>query len=251
MWPATIVVLMLASICSAQSRYLDIEFSPGIVPEKVFIRYRLDGDDLGGWVQPRPGVSSYRISTMREGRTAARIRALLYPSGCGIQTLELTLSGSKDEKYTLTCKPLPVVTISGVLTRQELLQGREFTLQAKYVARWAQPFFGFDPQLITTIPVSDAAETAADGSFRLEIPDFSQDSPGEIQIWARDRANGKIIAQLLPVGPAEIKSRMGGLKLSGEYPPGIVFVPCTEHPDRVQDAFGFTLRSSGESACTR
>ncbi len=244
-------LLLVASVASAQSHYVEIEISPGIVPEKVFIRYRLDDDGLGGWVKPRAGVSSYRISTLREGRPSARIRALLYPSGCGIQTLELALSGSKNEKYTLTCKPLPVVTISGVLTHQELLQGREFILQAKYVARWAQPFFGFDPQLITAIPVGEAAETAADGSFRLDIPDFTQDSPGEIQIWARDKRTAKILAQLLPTASSVMKSRMGGLKIGSDLPAEIVFVPCTEHLDRVQDEFGFTLRPSGVSACNR
>jgi hypothetical protein len=243
--------LLLATVCCAQTRYLEIELSPGIVPEKVFIRYRLDDDDLGGWVQPRPSVSSYLISTMREGRAATRIRALLYAPGCAIQTLDLPLSGSNNQKYSLTCRPLPTLSIAGLLTRQELLAGREFNLEARYVARWAQPFFGFDPQMITAVPVGDLVSLSPDGRFKMQIPGFSQDSPGEIQIWAREKVTGKMIAQLLPDGPPAIKTRMGGLKIGSEYPAEIVFVPCTEHPNRVQDAFGFTLRSNDESACTR
>jgi hypothetical protein len=239
--------LLLAAVCSAQTRYLEIQLAPGIISENVFIRYRLDNDDLGGWVHPRPGVSSYLISTAR----ATRIRALLYAPGCGIRTLELSLSGSNNQKYSMTCRALPNVSIVGVLTRQELLAGHEFNLQARYVARWAQPFFGFDPQLITAIPVGDVVNVSSDGHFSLQIPDFSQDSPGEIQIWAREKVGGKIIGQLLPAGPQSIKTRMGGLKIASDYPAEIIFVPCTEHPNRVQDAFGFTLHSTDESACNR
>jgi hypothetical protein len=243
--------LLLAAVCCAQARYLEIQLAPGIPPEKVFIRYRLDNDDLGGWVQPRPGVSSYLISTVHQASPATRIRALLYAPGCAIQTLDLLLSGSTNEKYSLTCRPLPNVSIAGVLTRQELLAGREFKLEARYIARWAQPFFGFDPQLITAIPVGDEVGVSSDGRFRLQIPDFSQDSPGEIQIWAREKISGKMIAQLLPAGPLSIKTRMGGLKIASDYPAEIIFVPCTEHPNRVQDAFGFTLRSNDKDACAR
>ncbi|HTB20680.1 MAG TPA: hypothetical protein VK708_21300, partial [Bryobacteraceae bacterium] len=59
-------LLMAACICSAQpnrSHYIEIKLSPGIISERVFIRYLLTGDDFGDWVQPRPGVTSYFIST--------------------------------------------------------------------------------------------------------------------------------------------------------------------------------------------
>jgi hypothetical protein len=222
--------LLLAAVCCAQTRYLEIELSAEISSEKVFIRYRLDNEDLGGWVQPHPGVSAYWISTMREGQAATRIKALLYAPGCAIQTLDLPLSGTNNQKYSMTCQPLPNVTIQGLLPRKELLAGREFSLEARYVAR------SFDPQLITTIPVGDAVSISPDGHFKLQIPD----SPGEIQIWAREKVTGKLIAQLLPT-----------VKLPSAYPPEIVFVPCTEHPNRVQDAFGFTLRSNDKDACDR
>ena len=94
--------LLLAAVCCAQTRYLEIELSPEISSEKVFIRYRLDNEDLGGWVQPHPGVSAYWISTMREGQAATRIKALLHAPGCAIQTLDLPLSGTNNQKYSMT-----------------------------------------------------------------------------------------------------------------------------------------------------
>jgi len=74
---------------TASSHYLEIKFSREVISESVFGRYLLDGKDFGGWIQPRPGVSSYFISTTHEGRSATRIKALLYAPGCAIETLDL------------------------------------------------------------------------------------------------------------------------------------------------------------------
>ena len=77
-------------------------------------------------------------------------------------------------------------------------------LQAKYVARWAQAFFGIDRDILTEIPVGAVAEPSVEGRFVLSIPDLSDDPvasapdrPGDLQIWARDRVTGAIIAQLV------------------------------------------------------
>jgi hypothetical protein len=228
--------MLLAAVCSAQTRYLEIELSSEIDSEKVFIRYRLDNDDLGGWVQPHPGVSAYWISTLRQGQAATRIKALLYAPGCAIQTLDLPLSGTDNQKYSMSCQPLPNVTILGMLTHKDLLARREFNLEARYVSR------AFDAQLITTVLVGQVATVPSDGHFKLQIPDFSQDtSGGEIQIWVREKVTDKMVAQLLP-----------RVKLQSNYPAEIVFVPCTEQPNRVQDAFGFTLRPKDNfDACLR
>ena len=55
------------------------------------------------------------------------------------------------------------------------LYGRQVKVQAKYVARWAQTFLESGKDIVTTIPVGDAAYPSLDGRFRLSVPDFSQD----------------------------------------------------------------------------
>ena len=69
-----------------------------IFSEKVFIRYRLAAEKLGGWVQPHSGVSSYFISTTHEGRQATRIKALRYAPSCAIQTFDLPVSSSNNRQ---------------------------------------------------------------------------------------------------------------------------------------------------------
>ena len=258
-------LLLGAAVCAGQipqlpalpSHYVEINLPAGVISERVFIRYLLAGEDFGGWVRPRPGVSSYIISTTREGRPATRIKALLYTRGCAIQTLDLPVLDS-NQQYSFICQPLSSVWIAGALTRSDRLYSHEVKLQAKYVARWAQSFFGLGDGLVTSIPVGDVADVSADGRFRLSVPDLSQDPlagapdhPGELQIWARDKASEDIVAQLIPAGPQVIKVRMGGLRIQREYHSEIVFAPCAVNPPQLHDAIGFALRPDASDSCDR
>ena len=257
-------LVLVAGVCSGQnplpaagpSHYLEIKLPRGLISETVFIRYQLAGEKLGGWVQPHSGVSSYFISTTHEGRQATRIKALLYAPSCAIQTFDLPVSGSNNQQFFFICRPLSSVWIAGALTRTDRFYGREVKLQAKYVARWAQSFFEFGDGIVTTIPIGDVTYLSPDGRFRLWVPDFSQDPlagapahPGELQIWARDKASEDIVAQLIPAGLQVIKARMGGLKIQSEYPSEIVFAPCAANPPQVHDAIGFALRPDAFDAC--
>jgi hypothetical protein len=259
-------LVLMAGVCSGQipkpaagpSHYIEIKLPGSVNSESVFIRYQLAGEQFGSWVQPHPGVSSYFISTTHEGRPVTRIKALLYARGCAIQTLDVRVSASSDQQYSLICLPLPTVSIVGALTRTDRLYGRAVKLQAKYIARWSQSFLEASDGIFTTIPVGDVAYPSPDGRFRLWVPDFSQDPfagapdhPGELQIWATDQASDGIVALLIPAGPQAIKTRMGGLKIRSEYPPEIVFVPCAANPPRVHDAIGFAKRPGPSDACDR
>ncbi len=131
-------LVLVAGLCLGQipqlpagrSHYLEIKLPPEVISESIFIRYLLSGEEFGGWVRPRPGVSSYVLSTTREGRPATRIKALLYAPACAIQTLDLPLSGSNNQQYSFICRPLSSVWIAGALTRTDRLYGREVKPQA-------------------------------------------------------------------------------------------------------------------------
>jgi hypothetical protein len=261
-WLLLAVVLVVGD-CSGQiprvaagrSHYVEIKLSREMTSDTVFIRYVLDGEDFGGWVQPRPGVSSYFISTNHEGRPATRIKALLYAPGCSIQTLDLVVLGV-NQQYQFICQPLPSVWIAGAVTRSDRLYRHEVKLQAKYVARWAQPFLGLGNGIVTSIPVGSVAYPSADGRFRLSVPDLSQDPlagasdhPGELQIWVRDKTSNDILAQLIPSGTQVIKVRMGGLKIQREYLSEIAFAPCAVNPPQLHDKMGFALRPDPGDSC--
>jgi len=214
------ILVLAAGLCSLQnaqrvlapSPYIEVKLPRGVNSESVFVRYVLAGEDFGGWVQPPPGVSSFFIGTTHEGRPATRIKALIYAPGCAIQLLDLAVSGSNNRQYSFICRPLSSIWIAGTLTRTDRLYGLEVKLQAKYVARWAQSFLQPGAGTIATIPVGDVAYLSPDGGFRLWVPDFSQDPlvgspdyPGELQIWAREKNSGDIVAQLVPTGPQDEK----------------------------------------------
>jgi len=254
-------LLLLAGICFAQpnpSHHIEIKLAPAIISERVFIRYMLAGDDFGDWVQPRPGVSSYFISTTHEGRQATRIKALLYAPGCAIQTLDLSVSASTNPQYSFICQPLPNISIAGTLTGMDRLYNRDVKLQARYVARWAESFFELGPHILTAVPVGEAASVSPDGRFRLSVPDFSQDVlvgapnlPGELQIWAIDKTSNQIVAELILSRPESLKTRMAGLKIQSEYPPELIFGFCAADYRRPHDAFGFAFRQDDTLACER
>jgi hypothetical protein len=255
---------LAAGVCSAQnpirpassSHFIEIKLSPGVASESVFIRYLLAGDELGGWVQPHPGVSSNFISTARKGRPATRVKAILYAPGRAIQTLDLPVSASSNQQYSFACLPLSNAWIDGALTHTNRLYGREVKLETRYVARWAQRFLELGAGIVTAIPVGDVAYVSPAGRFRLSVPDFSQDplagaldQPGELQIWARDKINQEIVAQLIPAGNQVMKTRMGGLKILSEYPAETDFVPCAVNPLQLRGPFGFAIRPDADDAC--
>jgi len=252
------MLVLTAGVCSSQqpqppsppAHYIRIGIPRGVSSESVFIRYILAGEELGGWVQPRAGVSSYIIGTTREGQSAARIKAVVYAPGCEIQTLDLPLSNSNNPEYSFVCHPLTSVWITGKLTQTERLSGREVNVQARYIARWAQPFLGLGAGIPLTIPARDVASLSADNSFRISVPDLSRDPlagvpdhSGEFQIWAKDKRNGDDVAQLIPGGSPTFKTRMGGLKIQREYPPDTVFAPCARpRPLVLINREGFSIR---------
>lgn len=256
-------LVLVAGVCSVQAprlpagppHYLEIKLPPGVISESFFVRYVLTGEDFGGWVQPLSGVGRYIVSTTLDGRPASGIKAILYAPGCAIQTLDLALSGSNNPQYSFICQPVRSIRIAGALIRSNRLYGHEVKLQARYLARWAQPFLGLDASIFTAIPVGDVAYLSADGRFGLTIPDLSQDPlaaapdhAGELQIWAKDKTSEALVAQLVPTGH-ELKTRMGGLKVQSEYPAEIVFALCAANSPRVHDRIGFAIRPDANDGC--
>jgi hypothetical protein len=254
-------LLLCAGACFGQTprHYVEIKLPSEVPSQTFFVRYVLAGQDFGGWVDPRSGVSSYVIGTMLGGRPATGIKAILYAPGCAIRTLDLRLSGSDNPQYSFVCHPIPSISIAGTLVKDERLLKSSVQLQAKYAARWAHSFLGLSDVILTTIPIGDASNVTADGRFRIVIPDLSQDPlaaapdhPGEIQIWAKDQTAESILAQLTVKVPQSLKTRMGGLKVRNEYPAEIVFAPCgVDGSSYFHDRMGFAIREEPNNFCDR
>jgi hypothetical protein len=264
-WLGSLLLLFLGvPICSSQTAppaggagdYVTITLPVGVRSETIFVRYVLD-EDFGGWLQPREGVSSYFISTSRQGPPANRFRAMVYAPGCMIQTIDLPILRPAVPQFSFVCQPLPNVTLTGSLIKPVRLDGREVNIQVKYVARWAQRFLGLDDRIITDIPLGGTQPASAHGAFPLIVPDLSEDPlagtpdhPGEFQILGRDPGSGKIVALIIPITQS-LRTRMGGLQIRKQYPEPIKFAPCSGPHSGLQphDEFGFTLRPDPFDPC--
>jgi len=224
----------------APANTIEIQLPPGVASETFFARYVLTGGDVGNWIEPRVGVSSYFIDTTVHGRPATGIELVLYSPGCEVQTSDLALSTSINRRYAFVCKPVPNTSIAGQITHPALLRGRDVELEARYVVRFAAADF------IVTVPVGKANALPPDGHFNLTVPDLS---PGELQVWAIDKATDTAMALLEPVVPDPLRTRMGGLKMQDAYTAEIVFTPCVVDPSLLRDRFGFMPRPESGEPC--
>jgi hypothetical protein len=116
------------------------------------------------------------------------------------------------------------------------------------VTRWVQEFLGLGSELVTAIPVGDAAELSADGRFNLTVPDLSHERAGELQFWARERGRQAMVAQLAPAGPRSMTTRMGDWDPLPFEP---AFVACAANAPQVHDREGFARRTDVYDACDR
>jgi hypothetical protein len=247
-----LTLFLVTPFCSAQPAYVEVRLPRGVRSETMFVRYVVN-DDFGGWVQPRPSISSYFI-TIHQGASATRFKAILYAPGCAIQTANLPISGSAVPRYSFVCDPLPNITLTGTLTNPARLDGREINIEARYVARWAQGVLG--DGMVTDIPLGVTHRAFAGGGFQISVPDLSKDPlagtpdhPGELRILARDRARGKIVAQLVPTAEF-LRERMGGLQIRDEYSEPVEFAFCAVQGRRLLDPHGFAIRSDpSDSGC--
>ena len=233
---ALLIGLVPGSIAGAAGEapphYVAIHVPGGVKSEQLFIRYMLAGEEIGGLVQARGGVTDYLIATTRGERVAAWFRAVLYAPGCAIQTIDVTLPDAVSPTESFICTPLGNVRIVGRVVDLDRLSGHDVRVQAKYLARWAGPFLGMNS--ILAIPMGGAVDLGADGRFQLLVPDLAHDplaGAGELQIQATDK-EGNTLAQLIPT-EADEAARTGGIPVQAAYPGEIGFAACSLQLPRV------------------
>jgi len=242
------VVAMGAAFAAGQTlrHHVEIKLPPSVSSERFFVRYVLTGQKLGEWVYAPPGVPSFGIATLVNGRPAQGMKAILYAPGCAVRTLDLKLPDDATIQYSFVCNPVRNVEVNGVLVRPDRLWQHTVKLQTRYTARWATQFLGLDETLPVSIVVGEMTGLSAEGRFRLAVPEFPQDS-GEFEVWAKDEGTGAVVAKLVPDAP--MRARMGGLAVRKEYPPDLTFTPCAASSARSHDKTGFAIRPDRSDAC--
>jgi hypothetical protein len=242
----------ISGLCAnPPAHFVTIQLPPGVSSQRFFGRYVLAGQDFGGWIEPRADVTSYAIDTTYRGHAASGIRAILYAPGCAIRTLDVPLPARTNPAFPFACRPVPQIRIAGTIARPSRFQGHQLTLQARWVIRWAAAFLGLDGNMVTSIPVGETADLSPERKFVLSVPDPDPDA--ELQIWARERDTGDLLAQLIPMGDDRLgRTKMGDLQVRGGPPPEIAFSLCAVDDGwRVHDKYGFTTRPLSDDACSR
>jgi hypothetical protein len=201
-----------------------IHLPPGVPSESVFIRYVLAGEKLGGWVQPKAGISAYTIDTLHDAIPATGIKAIVYAPGCALEAVDLRLAAGSNSEYAFSCKPLGEVQIAGRLLEAQSLRESGARIQARYIARWAHNFLGLTDDTVLVIPLGETT-LSADGSFHLAVPNLYRDrlaggsADGELELWARDNTDRNLLGMLIAPGA----TRFGGMKIASEYPAETTF----------------------------
>jgi hypothetical protein len=227
---------------SVESPTIAISLPEGIPSETVQIHYFMIGSfgGYGGFIEPRPNQTDYKIDASIQGKPANSIKILVFAPGCKIQTfdLELTEVPNPDERFV--CELLPNIRIDGEIP-SVLMRHEDAELNVRYMAFWASSFFGIADGPVTEFQVATTTP-GSDGNFRVDIPDFSADNkdssyPGgaSLRFTLRDSKTLNPIALNLSPEQTEYQSETQELRILPSYPAGLKFVNSRESPDSAGD----------------
>ena len=234
------LLVFAASLAAAQTRApsngLKILLPPSVPSEAINITYSLEGSfgSYGAQVRPKPSRTAYSLPFAVGGTEGARIRVLIWAPGCEVRTYDIAIPGSDAPQVAYECLLLPTTTLTGRIRAIPLISKGPYELAVSFSAAWQCDFFGWMDCMVPQVPIATVTP-AADGTFRVELPDFSRD-PAIAKFKAANNSIGDF--RLLVREPktlnhiAELKSEIddlnalgGGLKALSAYPSNIVFVP--------------------------
>jgi hypothetical protein len=153
------------------------------------------------------------------GRTPKSFSAIAYAPGCQFVTFTAQDLSTSTRQGDFQCQKLPTVEFRGKVA---LPPGdHQMQVESMYVVRWAGKFFAVPGLSISPLAVTKAT-VDADGSFIMDLPDFTNDPlwdslshDATLMFFLTDGANGHRVAGLK--APAAL-SRGGNLKVAATYP---------------------------------
>ena len=210
---------------------------PADVPsETVQISYFLRGPfgGYGSYTKQQPGLSSYEISAVVEGKPANEIRIIVYASGCEIKTFVFPLKAESRVRQEFECQRAASVQLSGQIMPTELVSGNA-ELAFHYMAYWAHGFFGISDGVVTEFELA-TVPSDSNGVFQVNLPYLCAtppDSPPEpratLTLSMRDSKTWNNIAYRLEPETSELRSEDHGLRILPHYPDGLKFTAWNIH----------------------
>ncbi len=206
---------------------------PADIPsETVQISYHLIGR-FGGYGdytdKRRPGLRSYEISTLVDGKAASEIRIIVYASGCEIKTFNFPLTEHSTVRQQFECQRAATVRLAGQIVPAELATANNAELVVDYTAYWANTFFGIQDGAVPEFQLATVAP-ASDGTFQVELPYFAGDGADSssqpragFRLTLRDSKTWNPIASDLEPQEADLRLEEHSLKIKSRYPNSLKF----------------------------
>jgi hypothetical protein len=209
---------------------------PANIPsETVQISYFLIGPfrGYGGYTKQRPGLQSYEISALVEGKAASEIRMIVYASGCEIKTFVLPVARGSRLTEEFECLRAATVQLSGQILPTALRRENNPELVVDYMATWAHGFFPKADGMVTEFQLATVSPDA-NGVFQVDLPYFTADaadssSQPRANFWLMLRDSktwNHIASKLEPVVP-ELRLKVPGLRILSHDPYGLKFTAKT------------------------
>lgn len=202
-----------------------------ISSETVQISYFLIGPfgGYGDYTRQQPGLRSYEIPAVAEGKAAREIRMIVYASSCEIKTFVFPLTEVSRIRQKFECQRAATVHLAGQILPTELATKINAELVVTYMADWAHEFFGIMDGRVTEFQVA-AVSPDSRGAFQVELPCFSADSAdtshqqrASFSFALRDSKSWNPIAYNLEPQQTDLRTESHSLAIRSHYPNGLKF----------------------------
>ena len=195
---------------------------------QIFYFLRGPFGGYGTYTKQQPGLSSYEISAVVEGKAANEIRMIVYASDCEIETFALPLKAESRVQQEFECQRTASVQLSGQIMPTELASGNA-ELAFHYVAYWAHGFFGISDGIVTEFELATVSPDA-NGVFQVNLPclcaappDSSPEPRATLRLSLRDSKTWNNITYRLEPETPELRSEDHGLRILQHYSDGLKF----------------------------
>jgi hypothetical protein len=210
---------------AAQSNPADTIFTISVAPpttaKDVQVRYFLTDESGARWSSTAAAAAGDKLVIHADaaGKTPKTFNAIAYAPGCQFVTFTAEDLASSTRQGDFQCQKLPTVELRGKVALPP--GGQVLQVESMYVVRWAGKFFSVPGLSISPLAVTKAT-VDADGSFVMDLPDFTNDplwnslsNDATLMFFLTDQATGHRVAGLK--APAAL-SRGGNLKIAATYP---------------------------------
>src|SRR5262249_24637842 len=188
----------------------------------VQVRYRFT-DELEGHqssVADSTDDSKIVIKTRFQEKSARSFKAIAYAPGCQFVTIDVGDLAASKRLAEFQCHKLPTTQLTGRVNVSGF-GGRELKVEVLYQIDWAGQFYGLHSVSVSPLFLTKA-DVGSDGSFDLEVPDFSADP-----IWQSLSHNSTLSFSIsymqdgariaMPLQPSSL-STGAKLKVAATYP---------------------------------